>query len=60
MVSFQEESSDLLIHISRAVNLSINWIYTATDTEKVILTHPKQKKVTVLTVKRLGKYAHKL
>jgi len=50
MVSFQEESSDLLTHISRIVDLSINWICTATDTEKLILTHPKQKKVTLLTV----------
>jgi len=31
------------------------WIHTATDTVKVILTHPKQTKVTMQTVKCLGK-----
>jgi hypothetical protein len=56
MVSSQEESCEMLTHISRAADLNINWICTATDTQKVILTHPKQKKVTLETVKRLGKW----
>jgi hypothetical protein len=47
MVSFLEENSELLTHISRADDVNINWICTATGIEKVILTHSKQKKVTL-------------